>query len=327
MSHELEALLKESREISWRNLGKSVRFYAPSFIRYENEHISSSTTAFPSISITGNSCALKCKHCGGRVLSTMIPATTPNELFEVCEKLRRSDCTGCLISGGCLPDGSVPFGRFLKSIKRVKRELGFKIIVHTGIIDVELAEGLKDVGVDAALIDIIGSEDTIREIYNLNIRVGDYDRSLKALQDSGIAFVPHVIVGLHYGKLRGEFNALKMISKYRPDALVVIALIPIKGTPLGSCDPPPPEDIAKVLATAKKMLPSVPIALGCMRPTGRLRARTDVLAVEGGVNAIAFPEKEAIELAESMGLKVEFSHKCCSQIYEDIICGKLNGTA
>jgi len=326
MSHELEALLKESREISWKNFGKRIRFYAPSFTPYENTYLSSSITTFPSISITGNSCALRCKHCGGKVLSTMIPATTPNALFNTCEKLSKNDCAGCLISGGCLPDGSVPFERFLSTIKRIKKEFNFKIIVHTGIIDVKQAKDLKDAGVDAALIDIIGSEDTIREIYNLNIHLGDYDRSLKALQNSGISFVPHIIVGLHYGKLRGELNALEMISKYKPDALVVIALIPIKGTPMGNCDSPSPEDIAKILSAAKKILPSVPTALGCMRPTKKLRVRTDMLAVEGGVNAIAFPEKEAIELAESMGLKVEFSNKCCSQIYEDIISRKLSTT-
>jgi hypothetical protein len=41
----------------------------------------------------------------------------------------------------------VPFSRFLKAIKRIKRELGFKIIVHTGIIDAEMAEDLKKAGI------------------------------------------------------------------------------------------------------------------------------------------------------------------------------------
>ena len=171
MPLELESLLKASREISWRNFGRKIRFYAPSFIHYQNDYFKSSATAFPSISITGNSCALKCKHCGGRVLSTMIPATTPGELFDVCEKLSKSDCAGCLISGGCSSNGSIPFGRFLNTIGCIKRELGLKIIVHTGIISDEMAKGLKDAGVDAALIDIIGSEDTIKEMYILDIYV------------------------------------------------------------------------------------------------------------------------------------------------------------
>jgi hypothetical protein len=84
-------------------------------------------------------------------------------------------------------------------------------------------------------------------------------------------------------------------------------------------NPPSPEDIATVLANARLLLPKTPIVLGCMRPTGKHRVKTDTLAIKAGVNAIAFPEEEAIKLAESMGLKMAFSHKCCSQIYEDIV--------
>jgi len=203
-------------------------------------------------------------------------------------------------------------------MKKIKEELGLKIIIHTGIISKEMAQNLRDAGVDAALIDVIGSDETIQEIVNSDLHIENYEASLKNLYDSGIAFVPHVIVGLHYGALRGELNALKMISKYSPSSLVVIALIPLKGTPLENCNPPTPESIAQILATAKIMLPSVPLSLGCMRPTGRHRIQTDILAVKAGVNAIAFPEKEAIELAKSLGLKVEFSYECCSQIYENI---------
>ena len=249
----------------------------------------------------------------------MIPATSPTELYDVCKKLSERDSKGCLISGGCLPDGSVPFRRFLDTIKRIKSEFGLKIIVHTGIIQEEMAKQLKEAGIDAALIDVIGSEATIREIYNLDVHVHDYEASLNALRSSGIVLVPHVIVGLHRGMLKGEFKALQMISKYEPNSLVVIALIPVKGTPLESCHPPTPEDIARVIATAKIMLPRTPITLGCMRPTGSHKVKTDMLAVQAGVDAIAFPEKEAIDLANSMGLEVTFSSLCCSQIYEEFL--------
>ncbi len=319
MFQDLKALLEKSRETGWRSFGKRIKFYAPSFINYDNVYFHSSATAFPSISITGNSCALRCEHCGGKVLSTMIPATTPHDLLEICRRLSKNNCRGCLISGGCLSDGSIPFDRFLDTIGQIKRELGLKIVVHTGIISEAAAKNLKGAGIDAALIDIIGSEDTIREIYNLNIHVANYEASIKALQDSKIAFVPHIIVGLHHGKLKGEFSALEMISRYKPSSLVVIALIPLKGTGLGNCDPPTPEDIARVLSTARITLPTVPITLGCMRPTGRHRVMTDKLAIEAGVNAIAFPEREAIDMAKSMNLKVDFSPLCCSQIYEDLV--------
>jgi len=315
---ELKEALAMAQSLSWKNFGKRIRFYAPSFMYYKTGYFHSSPAAFPSISVTGRSCALKCKHCGGKILNTMLPAVTPEQLVGLCTQLKQKGAIGCLISGGCLPDGSVPLDRFVDAIAKVKQELGLTIVVHTGVVELSMAKRLKEAGVDAALIDIIGSDETIREIYQLNMEVQDFDRSLKALHDSGIAFVPHVLVGLHYGKLKGEFKALQMISRYEPSAVIVIALMPIHGTPMEKVSPPTSTDIAKVLALARLMMPNTPLVLGCMRPKGKSKGEIDVLAVEAGVNAIAFPAEEAIKQAESLGLEISFSSLCCSQIYEDI---------
>lgn len=295
-----------------------IRFYAPSFVHYKNKYFSSPHEAFPSISITGSSCALKCKHCNGRVLDTMVPSMTPEGLFDVCAKLKKDGAIGCLISGGCLPDGSVPIDKFIDAIAKIKQELGLIVVVHTGVIDLPTAKRLKSAGVDAALIDIIGSDETIREIYHLDVTVSDYEKSLQAFSESEIPFVPHVLVGLHYGKLKGELKALKMIAKYSPSAVITIAFMPIHGTPMEHVKPPEPEDIARILASARLLLPETPIVLGCMRPKGEPRKIIDLLAVRAGVDAIAFPVEEAIQLAESLNLDLSFSSLCCSQIFEDI---------
>jgi len=312
---KLEENLKKAREVKLRNFGKKICFYAPSFMHYKTSYYRSSPADFPTISVTGKSCALNCKHCGGEVLSSMYSATTPEKLFELCMQLKRQGALGCLVSGGCLPDGSVPLGKFIGVIEKIKRELGLTVIVHTGIINFNTAVGLRDAGVDAALIDVIGSDETIREIYKLNTSVEAYEDSLKALHETGIAFVPHVIVGLHYGKLRGELHALKMISKYAPSALVIIAFMPIRRTEMENVAPPKPIDITKVIAAARLMFPQTPLALGCMRPKGKHRIKTDILALRAGVNAIAFPTEEAVRFAEKLGYDVAFSSLCCSQIY------------
>ncbi|MEM2394210.1 MAG: radical SAM protein [Candidatus Bathyarchaeia archaeon] len=296
---------------------RRVHFYAPSFMYYRTGYFCSSSKDFPTISVTGQGCALKCKHCGGKVLQTMHPAKSPEELYLLCSKLKSMGAVGCLISGGCLPDGSVPLEGFVDAIKRVKSELGLTVFAHVGIINFERARRLREAGVDAALIDIIGADETIREIYKLNVAVKDYDNSLEALSHAGLNFVPHVVVGLHYGKLKGEMYALRMIAKYAPSALVIIAFMPIRGTELAGVEPPKPTDIAKVLAAARLMFPEKPIVLGCMRPKGKHRAETDILALKAGVNAIAFPAEEAIKYAEKNGYAFRFSSFCCSQIYRD----------
>ena len=252
-------------------------------------------------------------------METMYPARTPEELYSLCGKLKSERAVGCLISGGCLPDGSVPLDRFAEAIRRIKADFGLTVFAHVGIVDFERALRLKEAGVDAALIDVLGADETIREVYNLNVTVEDYEDALKALSQARLPFVPHVIVGLHYGKLKGELHALQMISRYRPSALVIIAFMPIHGTAMAQVEPSKPLDIARVLAAARVMFPEKPLALGCMRPKGKHRAETDVLAVKAGVDAIAFPSEEAVKFAEKQGFKISFSSFCCSQIYLDFL--------
>jgi uncharacterized radical SAM superfamily protein len=301
---------------------RKARFYAPSFMYYKTRQYRSSPTDFPTISVTGKGCALNCKHCGGKVLNTMQPAETPEKLFGLATKLKHNGALGCLISGGCLPDGSVPLKQFIPILEKIKHELGLTVIVHTGIIDIATAEALKKAGVDAALIDIIGADETIRKIYNLNVPIEDYANSLRALHEARINFVPHVIVGIHNGELKGEFQALRMIRANNPSALVIIAFTPMRGTEMAEVEPPRPIDIAKVTATARLMFPETPLALGCMRPKGKHRAETDILALKAGVNAIAFPSEEAIRYAENQGYELSFSSYCCAQIFKDASSSK-----
>lgn len=312
---ELLSLLEKG---AFAPVHQQVYFYAPSFMYYKTRHYYSSPNSFPSISVTGNSCALNCKHCGGKVLKTMHAAPSPEALFDLATQLKKNGAVGCLISGGCLPDGSVPLDRFMLAIRRIKRELGLTIFVHTGIVNLETAVALKQAGVDTALIDVIGSSETVNKIYNLKVSIQDYADSLKALEQSHLSFVPHLIVGLNEGKLDGELEALKMISQVKPSALVIIAFMPIHGTKMAKTQPSTPVDIAKVAAVARQMFPQTPLVLGCMRPKGAVRNQTDVLALKAGVDAIAFASEEAIKYAQDRGYKTSFSSYCCAQIYGDL---------
>jgi len=298
---------------------QEIHFYAPSFTYYKTKHFCSSAAVFPTISVTGNVCSLNCKHCGGKVLETMAPAISPEELFDLGAKLKKNGAKGVLVSGGCLPDGSVPLDNFVPSLGKLKDMLGLTVFVHTGIIGQATALALKEAGVDAALIDVIGSDQTVAEIYNLKVTVQDYADSLIALEDARLPFVPHVIVGLNQGKLDGELKALQIIQKVKPSALVIIAFMPIHGTAMATVAPPKPEDTAKVATLARVMFSETPLVLGCMRPKGKNRSETDVLALKAGVDAIAFPSEAAIEYAKNEGYKTAFSSYCCAQMFADAV--------
>lgn len=281
---------------------KALRFYTPS----------NTFGKFPSVSVTGTECAVKCKHCGGRLLKSMVPAVSPEALLEFFRKLKASGGEGCLISGGCTPAGRVPLENFIDVIAEAKK-MGLKIVVHTGFVDAQLAKKLKCAGIDSALIDMFGSDETVREVVGGGFSVGHYERSLLALKEAGVPTVPHVLVGMHFGKLKGELDALKIVAKYGPRALVVIASQRIGDWKFE----PAPEDVALVIREAKKMMPQTPLALGCMRPKGEARAKIDILALQEGVDAIAHPHKKAVELAESLvGIfELKRLNTCCAEVF------------
>ncbi len=318
LSPELEKRVSESRRISWRNFGKSIIFYAPSFSMYRNPYFHTDRTAFPSISLTGTGCALQCEHCKTRLLEKMIPATSPQNLRKVLEEIKRKGSAGCLISGGCEAGGLVQLASFLPIIAKAKAELGLKIVVHTGLIDISGSRQLAESGIDCALIDIIGSSDTAREVCHLDVEIARYEQSLSALRDAGLRTVPHVTVGLDYGELKGEYDAMEMIARYDPAAVVVIVLTPMKRTGMEGLSPPTPEDVTSVLIRARELMPKVPLLLGCARPTGIHRIATEMLAIKAGVNGIAFPASSTIELARREGIRCCLSPRCCALVYEDL---------
>ena len=311
---ELLALLNSNKLVP---KPRTVCFYAPSFTYYKTKTYKSSLNSFPTVSVTGTGCSLNCKHCGSKVLQTMRAASTPEKLLAIAAEIKQDGAQGFLASGGCLPDGSVPLKPFIPALKSIKRELGLTVFVHTGIVDTLTAKALKDAGIDAALIDVIGSNETIKRIYNLNVTTQDYHNSLEALGNAGLSLVPHVVVGLQFGKLEGEFQALEMVAASKPAALVIIALMPISGTAMAKVKPPKPIDIARVVASARLMFPHLPLVLGCMRPKGKHRALADVLALKAGADALAFPSDEAVTYAQTHKYEISFSQCCCAQIYRD----------
>ena len=297
---------------------KIINFYIPSFIPQKTKQYGKNFNLFQTYSITGNKCSLKCNHCEGKILRSMQATPTPKILFDAAYNLKEKGGIGCLISGGSQLDGTLNFKRFIPTIKRIKRELGLTVFVHTGIINLDTAKELKKAKIDLALIDIIGSEKTIKKL-KIKLQIKDYINSLKALQEATLSFVPHVIVGLDDENLKSEFNALKIVSYTKPNAIVILGFTPIYGTRMGNNQPADPKDIAKVLVAARIMFPKTPIALGCMRQRSKNQHITEVSALKAGVKAIAYPTKETIAYAKNNEYKIMYHPYCCAKIYSDFI--------
>jgi uncharacterized radical SAM superfamily protein len=287
-----------------------MHFYAPGLRRYRTSEYAPAAGRFVSISVTGVSCALACDHCDAKVLEGMRPLEGAN-LFDLCAEVAARGARGVLVSGGCDRQGRVPLLRHVPDLVRARRELGLAIRVHPGLADEATAAALGRVGLDGAMLDVLGAEDTIREVYHLDVPVEEYERALGRLERHGVPLVPHIVLGLHYGKLLGEWTALEMIARHPPKLLVLVVLMPLYGTVMAATAPPPVGEIGEFFLTARRTLGDTPIALGCARPLGPVKKEIDRLAVDAGLTGIAYPAEGIVAYAEARGLTPVFHDACC----------------
>jgi lipoyl synthase len=304
-------LFDEAFKVAREHHGDEMTFYLPGMIRYGNLR-----GLYPALSLTGDRCELLCEHCKGLLLKPMIPVANPETLVTKCRNLADSGRVGMLLSGGSDQRGRLPWERFYEAISRVKSETGLFISVHSGFLDFATAARLKQAGVDQALIDIMGDEETARDIYHLD-GLHTVIGSLESLVSAGLEVVPHIVAGLVYGRMQGEYEALRTIARFQPASLVIVVLTPLKGTPMWGVSPPSPEEIAGLIAAARLMMPDASISLGCERPRNGDGQRMEELAVRAGVTRMALWSERTIDLAVSLGLQPRFQPTCCSVPYRE----------
>lgn len=302
----------EGLAILRENFDNTITFHAPGLRRYKtDEFATQNAIEFVSVSVTGTACALSCEHCKTNVLHGMVDLRQHDSLFDLCADLASKGARGVLISGGSDKQGRVPLLPHIEDMKRVRNELGLVMRVHTGVPDEKTCAALGEVGIDGAMIDVIGHRDTMREVYHLDADPEDYENSLAWLEKYKVPTIPHIILGLHFGKMLGEDHALEMILRHPPKMLVLVVLMSLTGTPMMGVTPPPLEEIGAFFEKSRKALPSTPVMLGCARPMGNLKAEIDRLAVNAGLNGIAYPANGIVEYARQNGLRPQFINACC----------------
>jgi uncharacterized radical SAM superfamily protein len=231
-------------------------------------------------------------------------------LIEKCRRLAAKGAQGILLGGGCDEKGQLPWNEVISAIEEVKKQTDLYVSIHCGLIDLETARRLKEAGVDEALIDVIGDDQTYQDIYHLSFGVTRIEQSLESLQKAGMPVVPHIICGLYYGKMRGEKKAVEIISRFDIQQVVIVSLMGIPGTPLRDTKPPPAEEVADIIAETRFKVPEALISLGCARERGDVSL--EILAIDAGVNRMALPSEEAIEHAGNYGLEIRYQRTCCS---------------
>jgi uncharacterized radical SAM superfamily protein len=293
---------------------REIRFSTPTFKSYSSCELDGcGKNSFPAFSVTASGCALDCDHCQAKILEPMIPATNP-ELLErkVRELIASQDLRGFLLSGGSNRRNEIRYERYYPVLERLKREFPyFKIAIHSALLDEARARSMEAAGVDTAMMDVIGSNETIREVYHLDRPVGDFEATLASLCATKMEVVPHIVIGLHYGRVLGEPRALDIVSRHRVHSLVLVVVMPFYARP-GTFQTPDTHEAGRIFLEARRRIPDREVLLGCARPPGLHRRVTDAYAVMAGLDGIAFPAEGTLAVAQAIGRPAVQEHACCS---------------
>ena len=308
------ALIADFERHADRVASRPIRFSTPTFKEYESSELEGcGKNSFPAFSITAGECGLNCDHCQKKILEPMIPATAPEMLDEKVRHLVATQAlNGFLLSGGSNRKNEIPYGRYMPVIEGLKRDFpDLKIAVHTALLDERRAKQMEAAGVDTVMMDVIGAQETIEQVYKLKRPVEDFERTLAALASTSMEVTPHIVVGLHYGRILGEANALDMVSRYPVNALVLVVIMPFYAKP-GTFVTPETADVGRIFLEARERLTDQQVLLGCARPPGMHKRVTDAYAIMAGLDGIAFPADGAVSVAHTIGRPFEQAHSCCS---------------
>ncbi|MAH85643.1 MAG: radical SAM protein [Rhodospirillaceae bacterium TMED8] len=293
---------------------RPIRFSTPTFKEFSSEELGGcSKNSFPAFSITAGACALMCDHCQANILDPMIPATSPEILEQkVRDLITLQNLQGFLLSGGSNRRNEIAYDRYFPTIERLKHEFPhLRIAIHSALLDETRAKLMESAGVDTAMMDVIGSEATIRDVYHLDRSVDDFEATLSALCSTSMEIVPHIVIGLHYGEILGEPTALDICGRYDIHALVLVVVMPFYAKN-GTFITPSTIAVGEVFIEARRRLIDKEVLLGCARPAGMNRRVIDSYAVLAGLDGIAFPADGMVALAKAIGRPYHQEHACCS---------------
>jgi len=267
-------------------------------------------TGTMAVSVTGAACPLKCSHCGGHYLRHMV------DIERLPDVLQEKRPKSILLSGGCDTSGAVPLLTHLDEVAALSRRLetegrGFRVNVHPGVAAPEAARAIAQTA-SVISFDFVLDDETIREAFHGKWTGRDYVETLRNLRSGKAEVIPHILVGLYKGRLKGEYDAVDFLLKEGVGRIIFIVFIPTENTAWQDYPPPPPEEVASLIAWTRTRAPGLDISIGCMRPRGKYRELLDPLAVRAGCDRIVLPHPRALREAEALGLTVIRKEECCS---------------
>ena len=241
----------------------------------------------------------------------MPDVSTPEKLRDYATNLTEHNGTGLLVSGGSTKEGKVPLTPFLSTLRWIKNNTNLILNIHTGLVNKAEALAISSTGADIVSVDLVGSNKTIKRVYGLNAKFEDYIESMHLLKDAGMNVVPHITIGLDFGEVFGEDNALLAALSLNPEVIVFNALIPTPNTEMAVIKPPNHETILTFFKKANDIASGTQISMGCMRPR-KDKSALERASIIAGIHRIALPSNSTVQWLKQQGIKIKIIDSCCA---------------
>ena len=180
------------------------------------------------------------------------------------------------------------FNQVLKMVSGV-REMGMEACVTLGMLNQDQADKLADAGLTAYNHNL----DTSPEFYSQIISTRSFqDRidTISCVREAGITVCSGGIIGMGETE-RDRAAMLQVLANMdpHPESVPVNALVPVPGTPLEGREPVAPEEMVRMIATARIVMPKSRVRLSAGRQA--LSRETQIACLKAGANSIFYGEK------------------------------------
>jgi len=267
------------------------------------------------LSIKTGGCPEDCGYCSQSAhFDTAVEKTPLTSLDEVVAAARAAKAGGAdrFCMGAAwreVPDGA-DFERVLAMVSAVK-QLGLETCVTLGMLQPHQAARLEQAGLDYYNHNL----DTGRSHYGDVVHTRVYDdrlRTLRCVRDAGIRVCSGGILGMGEDRAaRAELLSELANLDPQPESVPINALVRVEGTPLEHAEPLAWDEIVRVVACARMLMPRAVIRLSAGRT--EMHAAAQALCFLAGANSIFVgdellttpnpaPSSDAT-LLESLGLR------------------------
>ena len=243
------------------------------------------------LSIKTGACPENCAYCPQSAhYKTGVKAEKLMDLKTVLNKAKKAKKAGAtrFCMGAAwreVKDGPL-FDRVLEMVSTIQ-QLNIEVCCTLGMLNLKQAQRLKQAGLYAYNHNI----DCSKNFYPKIITTRKYEDRIQTLwnvRKAGITVCTGGILGM--GETHQDrIDFLWELAQLQPESVTINKLIPIPGTPLGTEKPVPAIEVARVIATARLIMPKAMVRLSAGRQN--MSESEQALCFFAGANSVFIGDK------------------------------------